>query len=50
MPSDDWLDYLRRDYDTMQVMMFGESPSFDEILDGLQSLEDEIHRMPPAAD
>ena len=50
MPSDDWLDYLRRDYETMQVMMFGESPSFDEIVDGLQSLEDEIHRMPSAAD
>jgi len=42
MPSDGWLDYLRRDHKTMQVMMFGESPSFDEILDSIRALETEI--------
>jgi hypothetical protein len=46
MPSNDWLDYLRHDYETMQVMIFGDSPSFDEILDGLQALEGDIRRMP----
>ena len=46
MPSDDWVDYLRHDYETMQVMMFGDSPAFDEILDGLQTLEGDIRRMP----
>ncbi len=52
MPSNDWLDYLRHDYETMQVMIFGDSPSFDEILDGLQALAvarfenlvEELHR------
>jgi len=46
MPSDDWLDYLRRDYEAMQVMLFGESPSFDEILNGIQALETGIRKMP----
>ena len=34
-PADDWADFLRRDYDGMQVMLFGEAPTFDQILDGL---------------
>jgi len=46
MPSDDWLDFLRRDYESMQVMMFGDAPTFDEILDGLQALERDIRNMP----
>ena len=46
MPSDDWVDYLRHDYETMQVMIFGDSPAFDEIINGLRALESEIRRMP----
>ena len=46
MPSDDWFEYLRRDYETMQVMMFGDAPTFDEIMDGLRTLESDIRRMP----
>jgi hypothetical protein len=46
MPSEDWVDYLRHDYETMQVMMFGESPTFDEIINGLRELEEAIHKMP----
>jgi hypothetical protein len=49
MPSDDWIEYLQRDYETMQVMMFGESPTFGEILDGLRTLESQIRKMPATA-
>ena len=45
-PSDSWVDFLRRDYDGMQVMLFGEAPTFDQILDGLRTLEHEIRGMP----
>jgi len=49
MPSGEWVDFLRDDYNAMQVMMFGDSPAFDEILDGLQALEGDIRRMPTEA-
>jgi hypothetical protein len=45
MPSHDWRDYLSRDYEGMQVMLFGEAPSFTQILDGIQALEGEIRRL-----
>jgi len=46
MPSEDWLDYLHRDYDGMQIMLFGKSPTFTQILDGIQDLEKAIRQMP----
>ena len=46
MPSDEWQDYLRRDYEGMQVMMFGDAPPFGEILNGLRQLQEEIRNMP----
>ena len=45
MPSDLWGNFLKRDYRNMEIMMFGEIPSFGEILTGLQSLENTIREM-----
>ena len=39
IPSDYIASELRQDYHAMQPMFFGESPSFDAILDGLRALE-----------
>ena len=36
-------DALSEDYEAMQEMIFGECPSFDEIVEGLTSLENEIN-------
>ena len=34
---------LKKDYKSMQVMIFGEKPPFDKILNTLQNLENEIN-------
>jgi hypothetical protein len=39
MPPDYNLDKLRDDYEHMQNMLFGEKPSFGEIIDGISELE-----------
>ncbi len=36
---------LRRDYAGMQAMLYGNRPTFDEILDTLKKLENEIHAL-----
>jgi hypothetical protein len=46
-PSSDWVDFLRKDYEKMNVMLFGEVPSFDDILTGLAELEKSIRGMVP---
>jgi hypothetical protein len=38
------LSVLKSDYSSMQEMIFGPSPTFEEILAGLESLENEINR------
>ena len=38
---------LAEDYEEMQVMLFGDAPAFDEILDKLGHLEQAINRMKP---
>ena len=43
IPSDIWIDSLRRDYDRMQVMFFGSAPTFDDIADRLSALDTEIN-------
>lgn len=43
LPPTHNIDALRKDYASMQAMLFGEIPSFDEILAGLASLEQEIN-------
>ena len=35
---------LRRDYQSMSVMIFGEPTAFDDVLAVLEKLEDEINR------
>jgi hypothetical protein len=36
-PSDDMIPALRRDYEQMSTMIFGQTPTFDEILRTIQS-------------
>ena len=43
MPPDYNLNKLRDDYEHMQNMLFGEKPSFEEIMDGIAKLEEEIN-------
>ncbi len=37
---------LKEDYEHMQNMIFGEKPTFEELLKGLSNLEEEINRLP----
>ena len=43
VPSADALKDLRDDYDHMKDMIYGEKPSFDEIMDAIAQLEQEIN-------
>ena len=43
MPPDYNLDKLRDDYEHMQNMLFGDKPSFEEIMDGIAKLEANIN-------
>ena len=43
MPPDYNLSKLRDDYEHMQNMLFGEKPSFEEIMEGIARLETEIN-------
>ena len=45
IPSQHVLDVMRKDYDSMQEMIFGRNPSFDEILTGLAELEKNINHL-----
>ncbi len=44
-PSPIWIDKLRADYAAMQIMMYPNSqpPAFDQIVDTLKALEEEIN-------
>ena len=43
MPPDYNLDKLRDDYEHMQNMLFGDKPSFEEIMQGIEKLEKNIN-------
>ena len=43
MPPDYNLDKLRDDYEHMQNMLFGDKPSFEEVMDGIAKLEANIN-------
>ena len=43
VPPEGRLADLRRDYEGMRVMLFGEGPTFDQVLETLRGLEDEIN-------
>ena len=45
LPSTDWMDFLHQDYESMNAMLFGETPSFDNILARLADLEKSIRKM-----
>lgn len=38
-------DSLRTDYEDMAEMMFGQYPSFDDLMDYIQTLENEINAL-----
>src|SRR5262249_48833827 len=42
-PSEKRLDLLRRDYDAMSTMIFGEVPTFEAILESVASAEDRLN-------
>ena len=44
VPPEARIPELRRDYDVMSVMMFGDPPPLEEILDELATLEARINR------
>ena len=46
LPPEDCLPTLREDYAHMQKMLFGEIPTFDEIMDCITRLEQEINHLP----
>ena len=41
-PSDEMIPALRRDYEQMSTMIFGETPTFDEILKTIQSASKQL--------
>ncbi len=43
IPADAHLAELRSDYRDMTMMIFGEIPDFNAVIDALQKLEDEIN-------
>lgn len=45
VPPDYRLDALRKDYENMSEMMFGEYPSFDELMSYISELESEINQL-----
>ena len=45
MPPEYNLDKLRVDYEHMQNMLFGEKPSFEDIMDGIAKFELEINNV-----
>jgi len=48
LPPDHNFKSLARDYKQMQVMFYGEIPAFDDLMETLQSLEDEINAGAPS--
>lgn len=47
VPSEDAIKELRADYDHMKDMIYGEKPSFDEIITEIVKLEEEINGLAP---
>ena len=45
LPPDHNFKSIAEDYKQMQVMFYGEIPAFDQLMETLQSLEDEINKM-----
>lgn len=45
LPNEEQLASLYKDYDKMQAMMFEDSPSFEEIINELTILQEEIHHL-----
>jgi hypothetical protein len=44
-PPDHVKSFLKRDYDDMQIMIFGKTPKFNEIMSAIADLEKEINQL-----
>ncbi len=45
VPTDDNIKNLANDYAQMQVMFFGDIPHFDDLIDSLKHLEQEVNAL-----
>ena len=45
MPPEDCVPILAEDYEHMKNMIFGETPSFEEIMDTIRRMEAEINAL-----
>ena len=45
LPPEDCMSFLREDYAHMQNMLLGTKPSFDDIMDCIAAMEQEINRL-----
>lgn len=45
IPSEDAMKDLSVDYDHMRDMIYGEKPTFDEIMNSIAKLEEEINKL-----
>ena len=45
VPPEESITYLQEDYDNMEEMLYGNRPSFGEIIEGIAQLEKEIHML-----
>lgn len=48
MPPSHSIEYLRKDYESMRSMIYGEYPSFDDVLVAIKKIEEEINNLPKA--
>ena len=44
IPPENRVDGLKKDYESMTEMFFGEYPSFDELVNVIEKLENEINK------
>lgn len=44
VPPDYRLPALKEDYEAMRTMFFGEIPAFDNVMDGIKQLENDINK------
>ena len=45
VPNAEMLENLRQDYKNMEVMILGETPSFDEIIKAIKDLEERLNNI-----
>jgi hypothetical protein len=48
LPHDGMVDQLRTDYRAMRGMIFGEPPTFDDVLTSVAAIEQKLNQAPPS--